>query len=386
MRRSALTDNYIFYRSSHSIIKIKMQIHWIVDGITKDSKHEFLSNIASHRYRCILPASGLKQLGFNIRFINSSEWLRHPPPLPQAVIVAKQLPINQDLPLFIEKTNKLLNQIKVVQQQGIPVFADVNDDHFSSPHQGIANYWQNLVKVVDSIIVGSTFMAERVRQFTNTPITVIGDPLESPRGEIKIFNKLSKVQSILQNTLLPKGWLQQRLVIAWYGNSVNWHDLQNALPSISTLGRQQPFTLKIITTPTRDIQTYVNGYNAQDNPASRLELLPWNQDTVWQDVSDAHLVIIPSNINDNKKIVKTANRLIEALNLGRFVIANPVPAYLEYQNYAWVGDNLLDGIEWAISNPQQVEQKVRDGQTLIAPKNSVQAISLIWQTTLEKLI
>lgn len=364
-----------------------MHIQWIVDGIQGNSLKGYKSTLASHRYRCIMPGNGLIKLGFNINYISCHDWLSYGSHnIAQAIIVAKRLPSPKNINEFIDQNAKLFEQLKIRKQQGIPIIADVNDDHFHSSHSAIANYWHTLVKLADMVITGSSTMAESVKQFSNTPTIVIEDPLESSTGEIRIFQRPSTSQALLQHLTRKRGWFNQRLQLVWYGNELNWPDLIACIPDLTFLASDLPFTLKIVTSPTPEILSFIKGYNAHNNPNAHLIFSEWKQDTVWQDIAESHIALLPSNLIDNKKSVKTANRLIEALNIGRFVVGHPVPAYQQLGDYVWLGEQLSDGIRWAIDNPQLVKQKINNGQIHIKNQFSVEVISDKWKNAIDTVI
>lgn len=360
-----------------------MRIQWIVDGIQGNPQEGYRSTLASHRYRCILPGNGLKKLGFDIEYMSCNDCLsNYSQQTAQAIIVAKRLPSSNNIKGFIDQNNKLFEHLQLKKQQGIPILVDVNDDHFHSPQPAIADYWQKLVRLADVIITGSLTMAERVKQFSNSPTIVIDDPLESPADDIRIFHRPSTGQALLQNLVSRRGWFNQRLQLIWYGSTINWPDLVASIPNLTTLAGDQAFTLKIITNPTPEILSFIKGYNAHSNPDAQLTFVEWNQDTVWQEVAESHIALLPSNLADSKKTVKTANRLVEALHIGRFVVAHPVPAYQKLKDYVWLGEQLADGIRWALDNPKLVEQKIRNGQIEVKNQFSIEAIAQKWKNAI----
>lgn len=363
-----------------------MYIQWIVDGIQGNIQEGYRSTLASHRYRTILPGSGLKKLGFDVEYVSCNDWLcNRSQQTAQAIIVAKRLPSSNNFSSFIEQNTKLFEQLQLKKQQGIPVIADVNDDHFDSPQPAIANYWQNLVRLADIVITGSPTMAERVKQFSSSPTFIIEDPLESSAGDIRIFQRPSAGHALLQSLVRKRGWFIQRLQLVWYGNEVNWPDLVASIPNLTTLATDLAFTLKIITTPKPEILSFIKGYNAHANPNAQLTFAEWKQETVWQEVAEAHIVLLPSNVANNKKTVKTANRLVEALNIGRFVIAHPIPAYQQLEDFVWLGEQLADGVRWALDNPKLVEEKLNNGRIQAKHQFSIEAIVQKWKEVIDSV-
>lgn len=95
-------------------------------------------------------------------------------------------------------------------------------------------------------------------------------------------------------------------------------------------------------------------------------------------MQQADIVIIPS-LNSDVKTVKSPNRLIESVRSGRFVVAHPLPAYQEFAKWVWVQSDLVDGIRWALQNPQQVIQNIQTAQQYISHQYSPERAGLLWE-------
>jgi len=101
-----------------------------------------------------------------------------------------------------------------------------------------------------------------------------------------------------------------------------------------------------------------------------------------QDVMLSHcaFVLIPTG----KSMAKSANRLMDAVRNGRFVIAGDLPAHEEFKKFMWVGD-IRAGVEWFYSHQDEAIERISECQKYIEKKYSPEAISRLWFNTLEKL-
>jgi hypothetical protein len=95
------------------------------------------------------------------------------------------------------------------------------------------------------------------------------------------------------------------------------------------------------------------------------------------------MILIPSAYRDPVKQAKSPNRLVAGLHGGRFVVAHPLPAYAPYAAFAWIGEDLCQGIEWAIRHPREVIERISRGQAYIDEKHSSEAVARFWLDVLD---
>ncbi len=79
----------------------------------------------------------------------------------------------------------------------------------------------------------------------------------------------------------------------------------------------------------------------------------------------------------------SSNRITESLWAGRFVVASPLHSYLEFADTAWVEEDLISGIRWALAHPQEVVTRIAAAQERIAAKYSSEAIARQWLAALQ---
>lgn len=352
----------------------KLRIHWITEGLSGDWDKGWSSPLASNRYRVILPATALRASGHEVEFITADRWQwDRSAERPDVIVISKLLP-GVDAARYQRLCQSIREQARAACAAGVLVVGDFNDDHFHHPQLG--EHWRELSRSVGLCVVGSDPMAATVRRHTTRPIVVVGDPIGSPSGEPKVFSRPSGMSRWAQALLPSKG--ARRLKFAWYGNLVNWPAMQRWAQQLAPLAATQPFVLWIVTQPAAPIAQFVEAFNAQHGPGALAELMPWDEETQWQTVSDADIVLIPSDPDDPKKAVKTSNRLSDALNAGRYVIASPLPSYAPYNDVAALTDEPSAAVEAYLADSEAALARIRRGQATAQARSGLVSVAAEW--------
>lgn len=360
-----------------------MIVHWVVTGVSGSEATGYQSALATNRYRCILPARGLRALGHVTRLIDMATWdpqFHEGVDRPDAVVIGKLLPGNG----FDQLRSHLHAGIEAARHQGIKIVSDINDDHFKHPQLG--PHLQALVQSSDAVVAGSEAMAEVVREHGGKRVYVIGDPVAAPSGEASMFHPAKGWHRALVGILSLLGSPAPRLRLVWYGNPTNWPGMAAWVPQLMALAKEQPWLLTVVSRPGAGIEQFIDGFNAASHRSAQIVFEPWSEQGQWDAIADAHLVLLPADLADPRATVKTANRLVDALQSGRFAIAAPVPAYRALAEYAWLGEAPAAGILWALANPEQVVDKLRRGQKYVQAHHSLDAIARRWAEVLSDCV
>ena len=145
--------------------------------------------------------------------------------------------------------------------------------------------------------------------------------------------------------------------------------------------RLAPRPLEIAFVTSQDQATLVDDMASQlsaIHPGCRLRRVSWSREAVEREVTAADLVVLPQDAAGDWGRVKSHNRLIEALRGGRLPIASPIPAYQELAPGAWVGEDLAEGVAWALAQPAEVLRRITKGQAMIEERFSPQRIGECW--------
>jgi hypothetical protein len=100
--------------------------------------------------------------------------------------------------------------------------------------------------------------------------------------------------------------------------------------------------------------------------------IPWSLPTMAVEFAWADAVILPSTAD-----YKSANRAVEAIRQGCFVIAEDHPALRDIPGI-WIG-NIKEGLRWMQQNRQSVRSRIFLSQSLVMEKFSPKIVTAMWK-------
>ena len=157
------------------------------------------------------------------------------------------------------------------------------------------------------------------------------------------------------------------------------HDtIINELPNLNK--SQLPINLSLITNFTEKIEENINIKNLKN---INIKLIKWNSNSN-NEIVKSEIVILPIP-KDNKRLVKSSNRTIDSLNLGRFTIMSDVVQFKEFNDFVYAG-NIVDGLTWASRNTEKAKKKTIKGQKYVSKNYSLEAICEKWKKIIINLI
>ena len=209
---------------------------------------------------------------------------------------------------------------------------DICDDNFDCGKRGPE--YEKHAKGANVVTCNSEVMRFVIHQKAGRIAEVIPDPYEHPEWK--------------------PSWGEG---LMWYGHSVNVKDLVRVLPLLKD-------PVAPLTTSTDRLPSYVE----------------WSHAEMDRQYRKCSMVIIPTG----RGIAKSANRMIEAVRAGKFVVAEPLPAYEEFSDLMWVGD-IPEGVEWAKARQSECLERVRACQDRIRERFSPQTIGAKWFQVVKKL-
>lgn len=353
-----------------------MLIHWIVDGIKGDAVNGFTSPLASNRYRVIIPAAQLRREGHTVVFFPMSDWAPNRPgaPSPDVCVIGKLLP-NNDPRRFERLALQVLDGITDSAARGVTTVADFSDDHFENPQVGA--YWRALAAQAGICTAGSDVLAQTVQRHSQGPVVTVADPLASPQAASRVFQNTKGLSAWAQK-LLGGGKSGHRLKLVWYGNNGNWPSMQRWADALGEYSASQSMLLWIVTRPNATIENYIQRFNAKHSPGALMELVPWEEATQWSIVDDADVVLVPSDLSASAKTAKSANRLTDALNAGRYVVASPIPAYEVFRPYVSLTDDPVQAIRDYLAQPTKSMEKLAAGQVAVRTLHDAAQVATEW--------
>ena len=218
-----------------------------------------------------------------------------------------------------------------------------------------------------ALTVSTTALRERLERASVHGVTVIEDPYERETAAAPQFSP------------------QAGLRLAWFGvfGPPLLPLLEAQFGAIAQRVAPRPVEIAFITHPTQaELVRDLGGSLLQSSENCTLRFVPWSREAVAAELAMADMVVLPQDAATEWGRVKSHNRLVETLRAGRFAIASPVPAYRELGDYAWIGGNLADGVEWALAHPAEVLVRIRSGQAAVAERFSPRRIGELWAAAL----
>jgi SAM-dependent methyltransferase len=335
-----------------------MHIAWLNEvEFQQDPKGGLTSHLASARYRCIIPARELKPLAVecsilgNLKNVNLTELQGHWQKLNCDIAVVGKF-FSPDM-MAIAAT---------ARANGMRLIADYCDNRFDKPE--IGPLYIQMAQMADCVVASTTMMAQIIKQYTGRDASIVPDPFEGPLAEPKFAPDAAALK------------------LLWFGHPTNLDTLAPILGKLAKYAQQeQKLSLTIMTAPDPTLHEKLN----VQTPHFSIQLAAWGIEELWCALQACDLVIIPSLANE-KKLVKGANRLIEALCAGRPVVAYPLPSYQEFHDYCWLNEDIVQGIKAAMRDQALTLQKTAAGQNYIKQHYAPIVIAQKWRQVFAQLL
>lgn len=276
--------------------------------------------LASHRMRVLKPVELLNEDG---EF--EASWSDEVDADAEVVVFQKHINPQYDAHMM----NLLVDSNRIV--------FDICDDHFNGK---LADHYKRCCRLADVVTVNSENLRDVVKEATGKDALLVNDPITFPYKQA-----LSNVNRIRNPKLL------------WYGHATNIGPLQHIAENC-----------------TEDLMIIVNDFHVESDRENVQSML-WEPNLVESVIENYDFVLLPLA---QDKQNKNTNRAVDALVAGRFVIADSERVYGELKDFIWIGD-ILEGIEWARSNPDEVKRMVKLGQEYVMEVYSDARILKQWK-------
>tara|TARA_X000000368_G_scaffold408314_1_gene388806 strand:+ start:279 stop:1238 length:960 start_codon:yes stop_codon:yes gene_type:complete len=196
-----------------------------------------------------------------------------------------------------------------------------------------------------------------------------------------IYNKTNAVTKIIPdciryktlNTTNDFGYPHK---ICWFGNYTNHKTIIKGINQIKT--SKEKVDLKVITNKIQNIEL---AKDFLDKNIS-IDFVEWKIN-LHDLVKNSEIVIIPL-FENNKSYVKSSNRIVDSLNMGRFIIMNDNIQFEEFKKYCYFGD-IGEGLQWVKKNKNIAKQMIVEGQKYVLQNYTLKEICKKWKMILDNL-
>ena len=363
-----------------------MNVTWLAFDDLTETAGGWYSPVASLRFRMLIPLPHLEASGHSITVLRVrpddrlEEVLARAPG--EVVVFSKVMMPGDDE--FRRLSRLVLDLQAGVQRDGRKVIVDICDDLFAVPVYG--DFLRALTERADLVVGSSESLADLARSRFSRPACVAEDPFEGAPGEPRFAPPARRPRGLLGKVIqisTRPGASQRPLKLLWFGHGSNLPAVMDFIPELQRLvGRYTP-ELHLITTVESGAPGLCESFNAEHGALCRLRFTPWSRDTMRDGIEECDAVVIPTRLDDPTKLVKSNNRMVQALWAGRLVLAHPVESYRALGAYSWIGTDLVAGIEWALANPREVLRRIAAGQKHVEAHYAPQVIARQWDAALK---
>ena len=236
----------------------------------------------------------------------------------------------------------------ILKSRSIPILVNYSDNLASPSNSAVASLYRSLLWHADAVIYPCQAMQQ------------LGKPWLNPSNPAQewIIEDPWQVEEYPYRPLKP----DEPCRIIWFGHSSNLQYLLRELPKLLAECNAHPsFELTILSDS--GTQTTVQK-QIQKLPCQTpwtLRCIPWDNksqpDQLAQELTRAHIAIIPSNSQDRRKLAASHNRAVDAIQAGCMVIASPLPSYTELQKLLLLSDNFAGTINSGIQEHLRLATK-----------------------------
>jgi SAM-dependent methyltransferase len=306
------------------------------------------SDIASARYRVLIPATHLARRGHAVQIMS----------LPPGDIPAQARDAQADVAIFAKSFSAANEELAShLRARGMRVIADFCDDHFEHPQH--APHFRRMAGIATDITASTAALAESIRKHTGRDATVITDPVEGPRGTPAFEPKLPALR------------------VLWFGHPSNLVSVIDRADQLKALAARMPIEFTLFTERSPDVERLAGAIAASMPERLKVRLVPWSLEATWQLLEQCDVVWIPA-ADEAPKMAKSPNRFVESVWAGRLVVADPVPAYRPFEDLMPLGQGLEAGVMRALEDPRGVERRLREGQRRVARSYSGFECGRLW--------
>ena len=330
----------------------------------------YYSGLASTRLRLLIPACELSRR-VPVWLVPLEEFVARPDlshlGRSLAVVIGK---LSSDDVIARETLlRKLIGAARRVSQE-CPLYADLSDDYAAlgkATERPFLKEYQRLLGAVCEFTVPTRALADAVRRDARLGLHVIEDPYESATAQP------------------VKTGAGERPRLAWFGRlgEVNRAMCEDELLQLGERARDTPLALEIVAQlEARQTVEAMAQQLRRVHPDFLLSFTAWSVAATEAAISRCDYVWLPQDHRSAWGRVKSHNRLVAAIRGGRLALASPIPAYQELAAYAWVGEDLAQGLDWALGNPREAARRVAEGQSYVEARFSPEAVGRRWADVL----
>ena len=245
-------------------------------------------------------------------------------------------------------------QIQQAKDLGAKTVYDLCDNKFGEQAE-----YEPCCRQADVVSVNSIQMGISVKEHTGLDAVVMPDPYERPRLD-PVFSPGEELKLL---------WFGSQSSFKFFPIVEVWQRLETEIGNYCYTMISSKTERLLSKMTLRQDKGMLSGVNF-----SKLDLQPWTWELQGELLKNCDIVLMPIQTDNPRTDTKSANRVIDSLISGRFVITSPLASYEEFAPYTWQGD-YIEGIKWARDNPVEVVERITLGQRYVEENYSAAMLS-----------
>ncbi|MBV8030800.1 MAG: hypothetical protein JO035_04770 [Betaproteobacteria bacterium] len=343
------------------------------------------SPLASVRHEILIPSSALRATALDVTVCSLAQ--TPPEEARNAIAGARRVVFGKLLPTASESEPERFSENATAYERLLATTRCAprslfcfSDDHFAV-HR-FAAFYRGPAQGALAWVASSVALKERLESECSCPVLAYRDPAEvqcgSPVTPRRRWRDRLAVRLARAAGAPVEPW---RLRAAWFGHPTNVGTVLSLIPELRQFAVRHPLVLACVTTQGTPVDDLARR-SRPDDPL-RLAVVPWSPPALDRALEECEVVLLPQDFRDPARSLKSPNRLADALQAGRFAVCHPLRSYAELRQFAWVGESIIEGLQWLIAYPREVLARVKAGQAFVARYHSHAALAEFWTRAFE---
>jgi hypothetical protein len=330
------------------------------------------SDLASLRYRALLPAAALRAAGHDARVLGLEQWAAPDDDLTAADAIVLTQPKEGVLlqPAQMQAISALdaaaghrLTIDVCDLKLGDDFLAQIRQQRGADLAAGCAAFYPALLGSAHRIVAASATLADQLRTYLPAAApAIVGDVVEVASAPVRFAPG-------------------NRLKLLWFGffgaHAAALHRF--CADDLPLIGQQRDTALTLLCEPLAS--TLLESLRGKAGGV-QIAAQPWSVPALQAALADCDAVVLPFDHDNALVRGKSNNRALQALMAGRAVFADPLDSYRELEAFIALSGSLPQAIAAALADPAGVAARTTAGQAHVAAQFSAAAIAQRWLAVL----
>lgn len=332
-----------------------MNVLWVSQGKVESQAGQPYSDELNVRLRVLAPANFLFDEGIHSDFVCPNEnWTKNDfeglTSYDLIVFASPSMAVEREMALAAKETN-------------VAIVVDlVSDPNGSSEANSIA---QQMLSIANTVTVPSLFYKNLLNDSLEVGADIVADPVEQYRRRA-VFNPNEKLNLLCLCDVVDRHFDKLFAELVILAEDIN-------------------VKLIVMAKNVEEVKKTTVRYEVNLNQPFQFDIQEWNEVEIPHNIINSDVVMLPCSENSSNAFGRS-RLLCESLWMGKFVVASESEVRKEFQQFAWISEDLTSGVKWAIENQNDVLGVIRAGQKYVESNNDWQSITQQWKRVFQSAL